>query len=267
MSPMETMPTSRPLSTTGRWRIRFSVMVWATVMRSSCGDPVITSRVMISATFIPNTRSFRAASRTTSRSERIPTGRLASSTTMSAPTLCRARSPSASRIDCSGRTVWALSPFVARMLAMSMEPLLLIRLILEDGRFDVLAPHPAQPAHDLAQRGARLHELDRHGHQVDGRVGGLAGQPVEQRGDPCRVTRRARGAEPRNLPRLHRGVDAVDRDGVRLGRLDELVHADHGLGARGLPPCVLVRGVRDRALEVALLDRLHRPAQRVHLFE
>src|SRR2546430_3811687 len=52
-----------------------SVIVWATVMRSSCGDPVMTSRVMISATFIPNTRSLLAASRTTSRSDRIPTGR------------------------------------------------------------------------------------------------------------------------------------------------------------------------------------------------
>src|SRR5213594_1448308 len=263
MSPMETMPTSRPLSTTGRWRIRFSVIVWATVMRSSCGDPVITSRVMMSVTFIPNTRSFFAASRTTSRSDRIPTGWPASSTAMSAPTLCFARSPSASRIGWSGRTVYALSPFFARMLAMFMDPLLL----LEDRSFDVLPPHVTQPAHDLAHRGPRLHELDRHRHQVDRRVGRLAGQPLEERGDARVVARRARGAEPLDLPRLHGGVHAMDLDGAWRGRLDKLVDADHGLGARGLSARLRVRGVGDFALEVPLLDRLHRPTQSVHLPE
>src|SRR3989442_12064136 len=47
----------------------------------------------------------------------------------------------------------------------------------------------------------RSSDLDRHVHEIHGRVGRLAGQPVEQRGDPRRVARGARGAEPRDLDR------------------------------------------------------------------
>ena len=68
----------------------------------------------------PKTASFRAAVRTMSRSDKTPIGRRASSTTTSAPMLCWASSPSASRIDCSARMVTTLSPLVARMPAMFM---------------------------------------------------------------------------------------------------------------------------------------------------
>src|SRR5260370_22520869 len=251
------MPTSLPLSMPGKGRIRFSVIVFATAWRSSCGWPMMTSRVMRSPTRRAKTASFFAASRTMSRSDRIPTGLPAASATMSAPMLWRASTASASRMFCSGRTVTAVSPFVARMLAMSM-----VRLLLEDRSFDVPSPHLAQPADDLAHRGPRRRELDRDRHQVDVRVGRLAGQPLEQRGDADLVPPRPRRAEPRQLARLDVGRALVHLQAARLGRLDELVHADHRQLARRPPARVLVGGGGHLPPDPARLARLRRAAQR-----
>src|SRR5262245_25160283 len=95
-------------------------MVLPTEPRSSCGRPSTTLRVMSAATGSENTRSFRAAARTMSRSDRIPTGCGVESTTTSAPMLCSARSTRACLTVCSGRIVITLFPLLLRRLEMFM---------------------------------------------------------------------------------------------------------------------------------------------------
>ena len=79
-----------------------------------------TSFVMSEATGSENTRSLRAAERTTSRSETIPTGLELRSTTTRAPILCSASSATACLTVCCGRMVITLLPLLARRLAMFM---------------------------------------------------------------------------------------------------------------------------------------------------
>ncbi len=100
--------------------MRRSVMVLPTEARSSCGSPSTTFLVMRAATGSENTRSFRAAARTMSRSDRIPTGCGVESTTTSAPILCSARRPRACLTVCSGWIVITVRPLLVRRLEMFM---------------------------------------------------------------------------------------------------------------------------------------------------
>src|SRR5581483_6707707 len=187
--------------------------VCATARTASSGTPTTTSRVMISATARPNSRSSRAASRTMSRSETMPTGAPRSSTTTSAPMLCSARSPSASRMACSGRQVTTRPPLRARMLAMFIShlPGAAARLP-RNGGGAARAPLPrglgllAQDVLlDLARRGLRQRpEDDGAGRLVVGEV--LAAPGDDLLGGDRGSTRLERHERARRLPPARIGL-------------------------------------------------------------
>src|SRR4029434_7524236 len=110
----------------------------------------MTSRVMRSATVRAKKRSLCAASRTMSRSERIPTGR-SPWTAMSAPMLWRASSAGAPPVDSSGGTVTRAEPPRARIVARALDG---------DERADVVAGQQCERLPDRLLRGHR------HGHRA-----------------------------------------------------------------------------------------------------
>src|SRR2546426_8340441 len=117
----------------------------------------MTSRVMRSPTVRSRKPSLCAASRTMSRSERMPTGR-PPSTAISDAMLWWPSSASASRIDCSGRTVTAIDPFRARMFAIFIRHLLLwVRLPTWYARLpdSVLRPPARRSLRRLRQKRSR----------------------------------------------------------------------------------------------------------------
>src|SRR5487761_1415155 len=121
-SPMLTRPTRAPPSVTGRWRMRWLVMVVITAPTSASGVLVWTGVDMMSRT----RRSSRppwswSSRRTMSRSETMPSMWTPSDDTTRAPIPCSASALTASRTAASGAMAATSDPLVARMSAMRIR--------------------------------------------------------------------------------------------------------------------------------------------------
>ncbi|MDT4881165.1 hypothetical protein FQZ97_1169920 [compost metagenome] len=102
-------------------RKRPSVITCMTSSRSSSGEQVRTSAVMIAETTLLITVPSLCRCRTTSRSETMPSSVAPSALTTTAPMLCSARVASSSRTPASGRMVTtSRSDFDCRMSEMRM---------------------------------------------------------------------------------------------------------------------------------------------------
>src|SRR6266568_8729793 len=120
-SPILTIPHSRPLATTGKWRMRRLVISAISAPTVSLGSQVMTVRVMMSETGRDG-RSSPSSARaiTISRSERMPSTPIPSSLTTIAPMRSRFSMPIASPTVASGRIVATQFPLLRRIVSTFM---------------------------------------------------------------------------------------------------------------------------------------------------
>ena len=108
-SARETIPTSRPSSTTGRRRTCWTDISRVASRRSSRGETAVQPRVIMSRTSVWAGSSSAATHRSTiSRSVTIPRSRRSAPQTGRAPTLCRLMSRAARAAEAVGSMVTTL---------------------------------------------------------------------------------------------------------------------------------------------------------------